>query len=193
MWIVEGGWRGMRRGATGNRDAVKASRRGGIRFLWGRGAVACALLAWGLWSCDYERMKEQESVNTYETRLPEMPAGAIPVEGGLQMVRAAAPETLRNPLPFDKATVSRGEAEYGHFCAMCHGARADGQGTVGQSFYPLPANLRSPEIQRQSDGQLFLVISFGGRRSPPLAHTIAESDRWAIIHYVRSLVRGPEG
>jgi mono/diheme cytochrome c family protein len=158
-----------------------------------RAAAACALVVWSLWGCDYARMKEQESVNTYEMRLPEMPRGTVPVEGGIEMVRAGGPEALRNPLPFDRATVSRGAQQYGHYCAMCHGPKADGRGTVGQSFHPLPADLRGPDVQRRLDGELFLVISLGGKRSPPLAHTVAESDRWAIIQFIRSLARPPEG
>jgi mono/diheme cytochrome c family protein len=149
-------------------------------LLWGLGATA---------GCDYARMKEQESIRTYETQLPEMDPGSVPVGGGLQLARAADPDALRNPLPFDDKSVALGEERYGFYCVMCHGPNADGRGTVGQSFHPLPADLKSPEVQGQSDGMLFQKISLGSKRAPALLHTVAEKDRWAIIHFIRSLIQ----
>lgn len=143
---------------------------------------------WGLLAgCDYGRMKEQESVRTYETQLPEMPLGTVPVEGGMERLVASDPRDLVNPLGEDPRWAERGKEAYGFYCAMCHGQRADGRGTVGQSFHPLPTDLRSEKTQSLSDGEIFSVISFGSRRSPPLAHTISEEDRWAIVRYLRSL------
>jgi mono/diheme cytochrome c family protein len=138
-------------------------------------------------------MSDQESVRTYEASFPEMPQGAIPIQGGLQVWRERDPEDLTNPLPFDKASVKKGKGAYGYFCVMCHGPKADGNGTVGQSFYPLPANLREDYVQGQSDGEIFYTITFGYQRHPPLGDTAAERDRWAIVHYIRSLGRDPEG
>ena len=143
-------------------------------------------------SCDYARMKEQESLNTYETAMPEMVPGAMPMDGGLAALRAAKPDELSNPLPISKEMEARGKERYGFYCAMCHGPNADGRGTVGQSFHPLPADLRSLQVQAQSDGALFLTITFGSKRTPPLAQTVAEADRWAIIQFIRSLTKKPE-
>lgn len=168
---------------------------GGVAVTWKKdtwsrlaGLVFAALTFWGLVAgCDYGRMKEQESIRTYETQLPEMPSGTIPVEGGVERLVAADPRHLINPLGEDPRWVERGKEAYGFYCAMCHGQRADGRGTVGQSFHPLPSDLRSKEIQDLSDGEIFAVISLGSKRSPPLAHTISEEDRWAIVRFLRSL------
>jgi hypothetical protein len=59
---------------------------------------------------------------------------------------------------------------------------------VGQSFAPLPTDLADPRVQAQADGELFAKVSLGYRRHPPLADTVSEPDRWAVIAYVRSLV-----
>jgi hypothetical protein len=58
---------------------------------------------------------------------------------------------------------------------------------VGQSFAPLPSNLGESPTQGQSDGQLFYKIGLGSGRHPPLAGTISEEGRWAVVHYLRSL------
>jgi mono/diheme cytochrome c family protein len=62
-------------------------------------------------------------------------------------------------------------------------------GTVGQSFTPLPGDLRSPKVQAMADGALYKEISFGkpDGRQPPLATTISMDDRWQIIAYLKSL------
>jgi mono/diheme cytochrome c family protein len=78
---------------------------------------------------------------------------------------------------------------YQVYCAQCHGNNFDGNGTVGQSFQPLPANLRSPQVQAKTEGELFKSISFGipGGRQPALDTTITPNDRWYIIAFVQSL------
>ncbi len=144
------------------------------------------------WGCDYARMNEQESIRTYETSIPDMQEETIPVQGGVQVLRETDTEDLENPLPFTNNSIDLGKKAYGYFCVMCHGPKADGNGIVGQSFYPLPANLKSPDVQEQMDGDLFYTISFGMDRMPPLAYTVSEEDRWAIIHYTRSLAKGSE-
>ena len=62
-------------------------------------------------------------------------------------------------------------------------------GTVGQSFSPLPGDLRSAKVQKLTDGMMFKEISFGipDGRQPALATTISEMDRWRIVAYVKSL------
>lgn len=146
-----------------------------------------AALLFLLCGCDYGRMKEQEALRTYKTEIPEMAAKTIPVTGGLNVFREADPDKLRNPVLFTQESVRRGKEGYGYYCVMCHGSKADGNATVGQSFSPLPTHLKSLQVQKQTDGKLFYTITFGLRRHPPLGFMITEADRWAIIHYIRSL------
>jgi mono/diheme cytochrome c family protein len=143
--------------------------------------------------CDYGRMKEQEALRTYKTEMPEMPPKTIPITGGLHVLREANPEKLRSPVHFNQESVRRGSEVYGYYCVMCHGPRGDGNGTVGQSFYPLPTDLKNLQVQKQTDGKLFYTITFGLKRHPPLGFMITEADRWAIIHYIRSLSSEPKG
>jgi len=151
--------------------------------------TAFPLLCGSLLGCEYARMSDQESLNPYETAMPQMPEGSIPVGGGLEVLKYTRGEGMHNPLPLNQESRERGKDGYSYFCIMCHGPEADGQGTVGQSFYPLPTNLKRPYVQQQSDGTLFYKISLGFKRHPPLASTVSEEDRWAIIYYIRSLTK----
>jgi len=142
--------------------------------------------------CDYARMTDDEAVNTYQTVMPAMPAHTVPVDGGIERLQSSEPRDLVNPLPTAPVSVGQGRTAYGYYCVHCHGPKADGLGTVGQSFSPLPTNLTQDTVRNQTDGELFVKTSLGFKRCPPLAHTVAEKDRWAIINYLRSLVASPE-
>jgi mono/diheme cytochrome c family protein len=137
--------------------------------------------------CNYGRMNEQESVRTYEKKMPDSPPGTIPISGGVEVMSRTEPKDLKNPVSPTAAAVSQGEGAYFNFCVHCHGPEADGNGTVGQSFAPLPTNLTDPQVLEQSDGELFFKISLGFGRHPPLASTVSEIDRWAVVNYLRSL------
>ena len=145
------------------------------------------ILGTSLLACDYGRMKDQEAVQTYKAELPQMPENTVPTTGGIQVIKENSPDNLHNPLLQTQEVLDRGKDGYGNYCIMCHGSKFDGNGTVGQSFYPLPTNLRSLFVQSQSDGRLFSSITFGLRRHPGLGFMIRETDQWAIVHYLRSL------
>jgi mono/diheme cytochrome c family protein len=135
----------------------------------------------------YGRMRETPVVKPHEDPIPTMDKDAVPIHGGEALLRIGEGEELSSPLTYNAPeTLAAGKKAYFNFCVPCHGKNLDGLGTVGQSFYPLPRNLKSPQVLDQGDGFLFHTISFGKERMPGLATTIAVENRWAVIHYVRS-------
>jgi hypothetical protein len=137
----------------------------------------------------YGRMRDDEALNTFQISVPTMPEGTIPLGGGIEVLRKSDPKRLINPWPLTRAVIDRGRRSYITYCWPCHGPELDGKATVGQSFYPLPTDLLGPKVQSQSDGELFYKISLGFKRQPPLQATVAVEDRWAVINYLRALVR----
>ena len=136
------------------------------------------------------RMRETLAVRPHEKPLLIMEQGVIPFEGGEVVYRAADGKRLRSPfVKGDLNSITLGRALYSTYCAQCHGKYHDGNGTVGQSFHPLPADLRSLKVQTLPEGVLFKEISYGvpNGRQPPLATTIEVMDRWRIIAYLKSL------
>jgi mono/diheme cytochrome c family protein len=149
--------------------------------------ILLTILVLYLPGCDYGRMKEDEAINTYQTSLPEMPFKTIPTTDGIERLKEAVPRDLKNPLPRSQGIMDRGKEQYGFYCLQCHGPTGNGFGSVGQSFAPLPTNLTTSYVQKQKDGELYAKIGLGFRRHPPMVTTVSEEDRWAIIHYLRSL------
>ena len=139
----------------------------------------------------YGRMRETPAVRPYEKPLLVMEAGPVPVVDSEAVYRAMEGRELRSPLlPGDLKAVQRGQTVYDTFCRQCHGGDHDGNGTVGQSFTPLPTDLRTSRVQGLMNGVLFQHISYGagsGSRQPALATTIRIDDRWNVIAYIKSI------
>ncbi len=138
----------------------------------------------------YGRMRETPAVRPHEEPLLIMEEGIVPISGGEALYRIAAGIDLAARVNLDDpATIARGKAVYFTYCAQCHGTHHDGNGTVGQSFHPLPTDLRSSPVQTKPAGELFKSVSYGipGGRQPALHTTVSRDDRWRVVAYVKSL------
>jgi mono/diheme cytochrome c family protein len=138
----------------------------------------------------YGRMRETPGVRPHEEPLLIQESGIVPIHGGDALYRVTPAVELISPLDRQAdATIKRGSDLYHVYCAQCHGLNFDGNGTVGQSFEPLPTNLHSAEVQSKPEGELFKSISYGvpGGRQPALDTTILAQDRWYIIAFIQSL------
>ncbi|UCE53301.1 MAG: cytochrome c [Desulfobacterales bacterium] len=138
----------------------------------------------------YGRMRETPAVRPHEDPLLIMEEGVVPVSGGEAFYRVSAGIDLTASVNMiEPASINRGKAVYLTYCAQCHGNNHDGNGTVGQSFHPLPTDLRSSQVQTKSDGKLFKSVSYGipGGRQPALQTTITIDDRWRVVAYIKSL------
>ncbi len=138
----------------------------------------------------YGRMRETPAVKPYEEPLLIKEAGIVPINGGEAVYRVSEGIDIKSPIPMTQPdAIARGKAVYQIYCAQCHGYNYDGNGTVGQSFAPLPTDLRSAKVQDSPAGALFKSVSYGipEGRQPPLHATITVDDRWKVIAFVKSL------
>jgi mono/diheme cytochrome c family protein len=138
----------------------------------------------------YGRMRETPAVRPLEEPVLVEEAGLVPVNGGEAVYRVTPGSELTPSVDMTQpAVIARGENVYRIYCAQCHGYNFDGNGTVGQSFAPLPTDLRSTKVQNSLPGELFKSISYGipDGRQPPLHGTITFEDRWKVIAFVKSL------
>ena len=138
----------------------------------------------------YGRMRETPAVRPHEEAPMSMEEGVVPFHGGEEILKATNAEMLKPPFPLKKPEViKQGKELYFTYCVHCHGRNYDGNGTVGQSFHPLPTDLKTQKVQALPEGLFFKEISYGipNGRQPPLATTINTEDRWRIIAFVKSL------
>jgi mono/diheme cytochrome c family protein len=90
-----------------------------------------------------------------------------------------------NPMPPTADAVKRGHDLFHRDCEQCHGKAGHGDGPLGLSLQPRPADLASERVQSQSDGAMFWKMT-EGRGVMPTA-TLSENDKWAVINYVRTM------
>ncbi len=95
---------------------------------------------------------------------------------------------LSNPLPISKKVLERGQDRFNIFCSPCHGYQGDGEGRLRGQF-PKPPTLHSEKVRNWTDGNIYHVITNGQNVMPSYAEQVSRDDRWAIIHYIRSLQR----
>jgi len=121
----------------------------------------------------------------------QLPPQSVPVQGAAFVPLSGSPA---NPIPADKASLGRGQFLFELNCAVCHGFKGKGDGSIVDSLSRKPPDLTSEPIKNLSDGEIFLVITNGinpgiGRRGgmPALRENTLVSDRWDMINYLRSL------
>jgi mono/diheme cytochrome c family protein len=113
--------------------------------------------------------------------------GAAPIVGAQGVWEApAAEKTRRNPVAAGPAAVAQGKQAAQLNCVACHGTGGKGDGAAAPALNPKPADWTSATVQAESDGELFWKISNGRGAMPPWKH-LPEPDRWAFVHYLRSL------
>jgi mono/diheme cytochrome c family protein len=78
-----------------------------------------------------------------------------------------------------------GAALYKSKCASCHGADGSGMTPVGKSMKV--RDLRSDEVQKQTDVQLTDVIAGGKGKMPAYGKTLSTAEIQALIAHLRTL------
>ena len=78
-----------------------------------------------------------------------------------------------------------GAALYKTKCASCHGADGSGQTPAGKAMKV--RDLRSDEVQKQTDLQLTDVIAGGKGKMPGYGKTLSTAEIQALIAHIRTL------
>lgn len=91
----------------------------------------------------------------------------------------------------DETTLKRGKERYDIYCAPCHAKDGSGKGTVATRLPVPPPSFHQERIHNLPLGNIFQTITHGKNppNMPSYAHQIEVKDRWAIISYLRALMR----
>jgi mono/diheme cytochrome c family protein len=98
----------------------------------------------------------------------------------------AADKGKKNPVPGGAKAVEAGKKVAQVNCVLCHGESGKGNGPGAAALNPKPADWTSKRVQDESDGEIFWKISNGRGPMPSWKH-LPETDRWSVVHYIRSL------
>lgn len=99
---------------------------------------------------------------------------------------------VTNPLPaLDAVQMKEAERIYLINCGICHGAALDGNGPLYNGgngpFSAAPANLAgNAKYVNMPEGQMFYSVTYGKGQMGSYASQLSSTQRWMIIHYVKS-------
>jgi mono/diheme cytochrome c family protein len=81
-----------------------------------------------------------------------------------------------------------GKSLFTQHCKSCHGAKGLGDGPKAANLKTLTGDFSTAKFQAQSDGDLYFMSFIGRDEMPNFEKKILdESDRWAIVGYIRTL------
>ena len=102
-------------------------------------------------------------------------------------------KSLSNPVKYSDEVVADGRAHFADHCAICHANDGSGETPIGRALWPKAPDMRLPNTQNLSDGELYWIIDNGVRfTGMPAWSTSTEEGRlasWSLVHFIRRLPR----
>lgn len=155
----------------------------------------------------FPNMYESEAYEAYQEYavFPNQQEAMLPVEGSIprgwmpyayentEEGYQAAKANLKNPLPYTEENANEGEALFTIYCAICHGDKGDGKGTLAEreKILGIPAyNAPGRDI---TAGSAYHVMYFGRNTMGSYAVQTTEEERWKIAMHVMDLKRALNG
>jgi mono/diheme cytochrome c family protein len=102
----------------------------------------------------------------------------------------AAPESavkMKNPVKADESNLKEGKDIFAQQCKSCHGVKGKGDGPKAEKLEISCGDFTSPELMKQTDGELFWKTTEGRKPMPSFKEKLSDNERWTVINYVRSL------
>jgi mono/diheme cytochrome c family protein len=97
-----------------------------------------------------------------------------------------------NPVLATAEDLRDARIHFADHCAICHGNDGGGKTMLGEGLFPKPPDLRLPQTQNLSDGELFWIIENGVRFTGMPAFSNGgehggAQDSWKLVHFIRHL------
>lgn len=104
-----------------------------------------------------------------------------------------AKDTLKNPIRYTKENEEAGKELYDIYCAICHGGKGDGKGTLVKREKILGVPSYDDVGRAITEGSIYHVMYYGINSMGSYASQTSEHERWQIVQYVQKLKADLEG
>jgi mono/diheme cytochrome c family protein len=159
------------------------------QFFWhvSEGLPGTVMPTWKLELSEDQRWK----VIAYIRQTFSRPVMRDPNEGDLPPEYA----DVINPVPLTLESLERGKQIFTRECMVCHGDSGRGDGPYGQGLQPSPPDFSDSSLYGTLDEPLYSDADYYWRISeglpwsamPVWKSQYSEEDRWAVVHYIRSV------
>ena len=145
-------------------------------------AAVCAVGVWlgyQLFTTGFSAKTEPHAIEVFMAR--QIRHLAIPIKK----------RHAQNPIPSSPDMMKESLAHFADHCAICHANNGSGQTLIGKNAYPKAPDLRLPDTQSVSDGEIFWVIHNGIRFTAMPAwgegDPAQDMGSWKLVHFIRRL------
>ncbi|MBI4297374.1 MAG: cytochrome c [Chloroflexi bacterium] len=177
---------------TGRRDFPKGGARWAALLLLALVGAGCIGSSGPTYPRDiFREMHYAQSYRVQEPPRLDVPEGAVPITGREVTYTQEEAKALPNPYPRNTQTLARGQKVFQINCVVCHGAAGKGDGPVADYLvrdkYNRPPNLTADPTLGRTDGEIFFLVTKGIFVMPSFRKLLTEEERWAVVHYMRTL------
>jgi len=105
----------------------------------------------------------------------------------------ASERNAKNPFTPTPEVLEEARAHFADHCATCHGNDGRGKTEIGQKLYPKAPDMRQPETQNLTDGEIYYIIHNGIRLTgmPAWGDPGKDDDSWKLVLFIRHLPQMP--
>jgi mono/diheme cytochrome c family protein len=114
---------------------------------------------------------------------------AIMARSARHLAIPSGARSVSNPLTASPELLLEARRHFADHCALCHGNDGGGKTLMGEGLYPKPPDLRLPQTQDLSDGELFWITENGVRFTgmPAFSGHGPSTDSWKLVLFIRHL------
>lgn len=94
---------------------------------------------------------------------------------------------LKNPVSATPLAIAEARDHFADHCATCHANNGDGKTQINAGLYPPAPDMRQPQTQDLSDGELFYIIKNGIRFTGMPGWGGSDEDNWKLVLFIRHL------
>ncbi len=122
--------------------------------------------------------------------------GDVYVKKGQALIRevSGAGSTIPKGWISTPELVAKGKTIYATQCSTCHGVEGKGDGAAAAALNPKPRNFTQDAGWKvgRKPSQVYATLKTGipGSAAMPVFGSLSQADRWALVHFVRSLAAG---
>jgi mono/diheme cytochrome c family protein len=99
----------------------------------------------------------------------------------------AKAKDLKNPIASTPENIAEARDHFADHCAICHGNDGAGKTQINSGLYPAAPDLRSPEAQNLTDGEIFYIIKNGVRFTGMPGWGGEDEENWKLVLFIRHL------
>jgi len=93
---------------------------------------------------------------------------------------------LMNPYTSTPEVFAEGREHFADHCAVCHGDDGSGKTETAKGLYPPVPDLRDPQTQELTDGEIFSIIQ-NGVRFTGMPGWGKDEEHWKVVLFIRHL------